>query len=280
MGMLLAAAVVFLAIHFLVSGTRMRDAITGMIGERPYMGLFSLASLATIVWLCWSYNGAQASGDDPLIYDPGHIRDVGVIIVLLAFLLGVPGLMLPNPTSVGGDAGTPAEARGVITITRHPFLWGVTLWSGFHLVANGDEASIILFGCFLCSRCSALYRSMPSANARWVDGGRPSQDRRLMCHSRRPWRGAPVSIGTVSSTGGLLWHLPCLSPYCSATSGYSKCRHFPKALPTMAPLRAGKCHEIDRQQEANRNRGSVRPVAIKWPDWQDHEQCGSKNHDH
>src|SRR5215469_4522262 len=148
MGMLLAAAIVFLAIHFLVSGTRLRDVITGAIGERPYMGLFSLASIAVIAWLSSAYNAAQVGGRDPLFYDLGHVRDAGIIIVLVAFLLGVPGLMLPNPTTVGGDARRQAEARGVITITRHPFLWGVTIWSAFHLAANGDEASIILFGCF------------------------------------------------------------------------------------------------------------------------------------
>lgn len=148
MEMLPAAAILFLAIHFLIAGTRLRDVITGVIGERAYTGLFSLASLAAIAWLCVSYNAAQAGGNDPIFYDLGHIRDAGIFIVLIAFLLGVPGLMLPNPTAVGGDAGTPAKARGVITITRHPFLWGVTLWSAFHLAANGDEASIILFGCF------------------------------------------------------------------------------------------------------------------------------------
>lgn len=148
MGMLITAAIVFLAIHFLISGTRLRDGITGAIGERPYMGLFSLASIAVIVWLCSAYNAAQAGGGDPVLYDLGHVRDIGIIVVLVAFLLGVPGLMLPNPTAVGGDAAAQPKARGVITITRHPFLWGVTLWSAIHLVANGDEASIILFGCF------------------------------------------------------------------------------------------------------------------------------------
>jgi uncharacterized membrane protein len=34
----------------------------------------------------------------------------------------------------------------VLRITRHPFLWGVAIWSGFHLAANGDEASVIFFG--------------------------------------------------------------------------------------------------------------------------------------
>lgn len=148
MDMLIAAAIVFLAIHFLVSGTRLRDTITGAIGERPYMGLFSLASLAAIVGLCWTYNVAQASGNDSVLYNLGHVRDLGIIILFVAFSLGVPGLMLPNPTAVGGDALTEQPVRGVITITRHPFLWGVTIWSAFHLAANGDEASIILFGSF------------------------------------------------------------------------------------------------------------------------------------
>ena len=148
MGMLLAAALVFLAIHFLISGTRLRDAIASTIGERPYLGLFSLASIAAIVWLCSAYDAAQAGGNDPVFYDLGHVRDAGIIVVLVAFLLGVPGLMLPNPTAVLGDAGTPAKPKGMITITRHPFLWGVVIWSAFHLIANGDEASVILFGCF------------------------------------------------------------------------------------------------------------------------------------
>jgi uncharacterized membrane protein len=148
MSMLITAAVVFLAIHFLIAGTRLRDVITGAIGEGTYLGLFSLASLVAIIWLCWAYNAAQASGSDQVFYYLGHIRDLGIIVVLIAFLLGVPGLMLPNPTAVRGDAAAAAPVKGVITITRHPFLWGVTIWSAFHLAANGDEASIILFGSF------------------------------------------------------------------------------------------------------------------------------------
>ena len=59
MTMLLAAAAVFLGIHVLISGTRMRDAITAAIGESAYMGLFSLASLAAIVWLVIAFNHAN-----------------------------------------------------------------------------------------------------------------------------------------------------------------------------------------------------------------------------
>ncbi len=150
MTMLIAAAAVFLAIHLLIAGTRVRDGITGAIGEGPYLGLFSLASLGAIVWLAIAYKAAQR-GEDPLLYDLGPgVKHLGIPVVALAFLLGVQGLFMPNPTSLRqeGSAANPDTIRGVLRITRHPFLWGVAIWSAFHLSANGDEASVIFFGTF------------------------------------------------------------------------------------------------------------------------------------
>ena len=148
---LIAAALVFLAIHFIVSGTRLRDGITGVIGEQSYLGLFSLASLAAIAWLVIGYNHAQA-GNDPLLYDLGPgIRHLGIPVIAIAFFLGVQGLLSSNPTrvQVGQPVAAPADAiQGVVRITRHPFLWSVVIWSAFHLAANGDEASVIFFGTF------------------------------------------------------------------------------------------------------------------------------------
>jgi uncharacterized membrane protein len=152
MQMLVAAAAAFLAIHLIVSGTRLRDAITGTIGENAYLGLFSLASVGVIAWLAISYNAANAtlgSGNDPVLYTPGiGLRHLALPIVLLAFLIGVPGLLTANPTSVRqeGAAAKEETVRGILRVTRHPFLWGVAIWSAFHLAANGDEASIVLFG--------------------------------------------------------------------------------------------------------------------------------------
>jgi len=152
MVMLIAAGLVFLAIHLLVSGTRVRDAITGAIGEGPYMGLFSLASLLTLVWLVSSYNAAASSPDNRVLYDLGRgVRDLGIPVVAIAFLLGIQGLFVPNPTAVkqGAAAAKDSNIRGVLRITRHPFLWGVVLWSAFHVLANGDLASVIFFASFL-----------------------------------------------------------------------------------------------------------------------------------
>ncbi|HEY4123563.1 MAG TPA: NnrU family protein [Rhizomicrobium sp.] len=151
MDMLFAAAAVFLAIHFLVSGTRVRDAIVSVIGEGPYMGLFSLASLAAIFWLVISYNDAQAGSDNARLYDLGvGVKHLAMPVVLLAFLIGVPGLFTPNPTSIRqeGVATKPDAVKGIVAVTRHPFLWGVVLWSAMHLALNGDQASVVLFGTF------------------------------------------------------------------------------------------------------------------------------------
>jgi uncharacterized membrane protein len=149
MTMLIAAAAVFIGLHLLIAGTRLRDAIVGAIGEGPYMGLFSLASAGGIVWLVISYNMAFAAGSEVLWdFGPG-VSHLGIIVVAVAFLLAVSGLLTPNPTAVGQQAAAAQEPTGILRITRHPFLWGVALWAAFHVAANGDVASVVFFGTFL-----------------------------------------------------------------------------------------------------------------------------------
>ena len=149
---LILAAAVFLAIYLLVAGTRARDALTGRIGEGPYMGLFSLASIAGIVWLGFAYGAARhAQGNDVLWDITPATRGVQIILQLLAMLLIVPGLTTPNPTSVRQETSLQKAdvVRGMLRITRHPFLWGVAIWALGHLLVNGDAASIALFGSML-----------------------------------------------------------------------------------------------------------------------------------
>lgn len=144
---LIAAAAVFLGIHLLVSGTKLRDVIVAAIGENPYLGLFALSSLAAIVWLCIAYNHADAGTDNRVLYDLGQgFRDFAVPVVAIAFALAVPGVLMSNPTSARQET---AAVRGVLRVTRHPFLWGAAIWAGYHLLATGTLASVIFFGTFL-----------------------------------------------------------------------------------------------------------------------------------
>jgi uncharacterized membrane protein len=150
MTQLIAAAVVFILLHLLVSGTRLRGALVSGIGEGPYMGLFSLASAGILVWLAMAYGHAKGMG--ATYWDLGRgARDAQLVIQLIAFLLIVPGLATRNPTSVKQEASLdrPDVASGMLRITRHPFLWGMAVWAAGHLLANGDTPSIWLFGSLL-----------------------------------------------------------------------------------------------------------------------------------
>ena len=147
MVLLIAASVTFLAIHLLVSGTRLRDAIVAAIGEKPYLGLFSLSSLGAIVWLCIAYNHAYASADDRALYDLGQgFRNAAIPVIAVAFALAVPGVLTGTPTSAG-QAG--AAVSGVLRITRHPFMWGTAIWAGYHGLAAITLSSAIFFATFL-----------------------------------------------------------------------------------------------------------------------------------
>lgn len=149
---LIAAATFFVLIHLLVAGTRLRDAITGRIGEGVYMGLFSLASIAGLAWLIVAFGQARGEAWN-LSYWPltPATRHIQIGLQLLAMLLIVPGLTTPNPTSVRqeGALDRPDVVKGMLRITRHPFLWGVAVWAAGHLLVNGERASIVLFGSLL-----------------------------------------------------------------------------------------------------------------------------------
>lgn len=149
---LIAAASAFVLIHFLISGTKVRDGLIARLGEGPYLGLFSLGSAAILTWLGFAYGGARHAPDNELVWmaDPA-MRYVQLVLQFVAVFLIVVGLTTPNPTSVKqeGVLARPDAVQGILRITRHPFLWGVALWALGHLLVNGDAASLILFGSLL-----------------------------------------------------------------------------------------------------------------------------------
>lgn len=149
---LIAAAVFFLLLHLLVSGTRLRDALTGAIGEGPYQGLFVLASFAGLGWLIFAFGGARADPVNAAYWTVTPLtRHIQLALQLLALLFVVVGLATRNPTSVRqeGALDQPDLIKGMLRITRHPFLWGVAIWAAGHLLVNGDRASLVLFGSLL-----------------------------------------------------------------------------------------------------------------------------------
>ncbi len=146
---LYVAAAVFVAMHVLVAGTSLRGRLVARLGEAPYVGLFSLASVASLVWLGLAFAGARGhAGDTELWGINPALRHTSLGLVFVGFLLIVPGLLTPNPTSVAqqGVLDSDEPARGIVRVTRHPFLCGVAIWALAHMISNGDLASLVLFG--------------------------------------------------------------------------------------------------------------------------------------
>ncbi len=88
----------------------------------------------------------------PQLYDPPTWgRHAALGLVWIAFIL------------LAGSNGPVGRIKATV---RHPMLFGVILWSTGHLLANGDQASALLFGAFLAwavvDLISALGRREPA----------------------------------------------------------------------------------------------------------------------
>jgi uncharacterized membrane protein len=147
------ALVGFVLIHVGISATGVRATLVQRIGEGPYRGLFSLVSGAMLVWLIVGFGDMRADPFDPLNHalwaPPDWLRWPAYVLVLFGVSLAFTGVLTPGPTFAGFEKKGLARAdpaHGVLRITRHPFLWGVALWSLGHLLVNGERFALMLFG--------------------------------------------------------------------------------------------------------------------------------------
>jgi uncharacterized membrane protein len=147
-GSVLAVAVamgLFVASHLALSSPPLRASLVSRMGEKGFRGLYSLLSLVLLVWTALAY------GDAPVVdlWDPPiGLKHLSLLIMPMACVLLVAGLTTPNPSAIGGDQPEIINAgpAGILKVTRHPVMWGFALWGIAHLLANGDAASLILFG--------------------------------------------------------------------------------------------------------------------------------------
>jgi uncharacterized membrane protein len=105
------------------------------------------------VWLIVAYGQMRADPFDPLNealwLPPDWLRWPAYALILTGLTLAVAGIMTPGPTLAGFEKKGLAQdepARGVLRITRHPFLWGLALWAAGHLLVNGERFAVMLFG--------------------------------------------------------------------------------------------------------------------------------------
>ncbi len=145
---LILACAFFLGIHLGISGTGLRYRLIEAYGEKPYRIAFAAAALLGLIWLVYAWRQAPYL---PLWGQPEIFRYLAVLLMPIAFYLGVAAVTTKKP-ALTGQANLPTQANlavGVLRISRHPLMWGIALWAGLHLLANGDLAAVVFFGTFL-----------------------------------------------------------------------------------------------------------------------------------
>lgn len=140
------ALVLFVAAHVLPARLGLRHRAVAAIGERSYLILYSLLSLALLWWLIAAAIRAPVVPLWPTTLFSYHLA---LALMLPASMLLVGGMIVPNPLSVSfGARGYDPERPGLAGVTRHPLLWGFALWAVTHVVANGELVPLIMFGFF------------------------------------------------------------------------------------------------------------------------------------
>jgi uncharacterized membrane protein len=100
------------------------------LGSNPYRGLFTLVIVASLVLMVF---GWRQIIPETLYSPPAWGRLAAAPLMLIAFVLFVASNMAGN----------------LKRWLRHPQLTGVATWAVAHLLANGEDRSVLLFGVML-----------------------------------------------------------------------------------------------------------------------------------
>ncbi len=172
MALMITGLIVFFTAHVFAGFRAQRAALIARTGEGVYKGLFALVSLVGLVMI--------AMGKAAAPFESLWIPPAGFAVITKLFML--PALVLVVASNV------PCSIRARV---KHPLLLGVKIWALVHLMANGDLASVVLFGSFLLYAVVTIVR----LNRREVGEEAPAAEYPL-------WRDIMVVVG-----GGLAYAL-------------------------------------------------------------------------
>jgi uncharacterized membrane protein len=138
------ATLAFVGTHLVMSHP-LRDALVARLGERGFLGLYSLISFATLGWMILAWRAAIDS--IPMWVAPPWWWPIASAIMLVASILLVGSQIgnpaLPRPGARVKDIPPP---KGVFAITRHPMNTSFMIWAAVHALQWGSARNLIVAG--------------------------------------------------------------------------------------------------------------------------------------
>lgn len=165
---------IFFAPHVLPMFAGARQRMVDAVGLWPYKGIVAVVSLIGFYFIVV---GKGAAPFEALYNPPAWGRMAPTVLML-------PALILLFAAYIPGN---------IRRFTAHPMLWGVVLWAAGHLLANGDLASVWLFGSFLVYSLLDMWSANRRSGERRRTGSTPL------------WREGIVIVLGAMAYGGLLY---------------------------------------------------------------------------
>lgn len=134
MVLLVLGLIVFLGVHSIrILAPQWRDAQLAARGEASWKGTYSIVSIIGFVILVYGY---------------GQARETAVTVYLPPEW-GRSLLHVAMPISLVLLVASQLPEGHLKKRFAHPMLWATIIWAIAHLLANGDMASVVLFGAIL-----------------------------------------------------------------------------------------------------------------------------------
>ena len=210
---IVALWLLFAATHMGMSSQRLRPRLVAMLGERGFLGVYSLLALAIFSALCWLYFSHRHAG--PLLYAPPALGTAGLwtlyVLQGVAWTLVIAGNLSPSPASIAPDPKRGSEPRGVHRLTRHPLFMGVGIFGALHLLVMGFASDVAfwagmpLFAIVGCAHQDRRKRATLPGYAAWCDAAPflPFTGRATL-RGLRELPPLAIAIGIAAATG-LRW---------------------------------------------------------------------------
>jgi len=179
MWLLLIGVLLFCLTHLVPSIIPgVKAGLVSTLNDNGYKGVFSLALVMGIACIVLGWRSADVT----FVYQPDPaLRGLALGLIVLAFLLMVAA----------------SRQTRLKHFVRHPQLTGLLLWACGHLLLNGDNRSLVLFGALAVWSCVEII-TINRREGTWIKSDVPT------------W-GSEVVTGVI--TGVVIIVLLALHPY-------------------------------------------------------------------
>lgn len=170
MEFLIIGIILFFGIH-LVPIFRIKQKLVQRFGENPYKGIFSLISATGLGLMIYG----KASAEFIMVWQPVPGAHWVPIVVMWPALVILVWAEIPGSMKIA---------------LRHPMLIGILLFCISHLFANGDLATVLLFGSFAVYSVLTMLRQGFKKKENQIPNNTPT-------NSTPKWNLAGLVIGTL-----------------------------------------------------------------------------------